>query len=115
PIAALLFALLAKFNDALARGIHFFTVNPTDLALYLDAATFLVSALTVVTLREISGRRHGSAETGEQADIFRSIAEGWRFVAQTSLVRGLVIGILGGFAASACVIALSRPFSQVLG
>jgi dTMP kinase len=116
PVAALLFALLAKFNDALAHGIHFFTSNPTDIALYLDSATFLVSALTVATLKEISGRRNrGTADGTEDVGIFRSITEGWRFVAETPLVRGLVIGILGGFAASACVIALARPFSQVLG
>ncbi|MDX6285924.1 MAG: dTMP kinase [Frankiales bacterium] len=114
PVAAVFFAILAKFNDALASGIHFFTTNPTDLALYLDAATFLVSALTVATLSEISGRRLSADGTAE-TNIFRAIGEGWHFVASTPLVRGLVIGILGGFAASACVIALARPFSQVLG
>src|SRR4029078_4978138 len=41
PVAALLFALLAKFNDALASGIHFFSANPIELALLLDAGTFL--------------------------------------------------------------------------
>jgi dTMP kinase len=114
PVAALFFAFLAKFSDALGSGIHFFSTNPTDLALYLDAATFLVSASTVATLREISGR-HIRADGDAEANILRSIAEGWRFVAGSRLVRGLVIGILGGFAASACVIALARPFSQVLG
>jgi dTMP kinase len=116
PVAALLFALLAKFNDALAHGIHFFTTNPTDLALYLDAATFLVSAATVATLKEISGRRSSAADAaGAETNFLRSITEGWRFVASSPLVRGLVFGILGAFAAGACVIALARPFSQVLG
>src|SRR3954454_9622437 len=116
PIASVLFALLAKFNDALAHGIHFFTTNPTDLALYLDAATFLVSAATVATLTEISGRRRaGTDASGAQANFLKSITEGWRFVAGRPLVRGLVLGILGAFAAGACVIALARPFSQVLG
>src|SRR4051812_15517293 len=116
PIAAVLFALLAKFNDALAHGVHFFTTNPTDLALYLDAATFLVSAATVATLKEISGHRNRVSEDGiVETNFLRSITEGWRFVATSPMVRGLVIGILGAFAAGACVIALARPFSQVLG
>jgi dTMP kinase len=116
PIASVLFALLAKFNDALASGIHFFTTNPTDIALYLDAATFLVSAGTVATLKEISGRRDRNAQgQAGEANMLRSITEGWRFVAQNRMVRGLIFGILGAFAAGACVIALARPFSQVLG
>jgi dTMP kinase len=118
PVASVLFALLAKFNDALAHGIHFFTTNPTDLALYLDAATFLVSAATVSTLKEISGHRARAGVDGEAVvpeKFLRSITEGWRFVASNPLVRGLVVGILGAFAAGACVIALARPFSQVLG
>src|SRR5436190_5270719 len=116
PVAALLFALLAKFSDALAHGIHFFTTNPTDLALYLDAATFLVSAATVATLKEISGRRDRlGAEGAPETNFLRSIVEGWRFVATNAMVRGLVLGIMGAFAAGACVIALARPFSQVLG
>jgi dTMP kinase len=113
PVAAVLFALLAKFNDALASGIHFFTTNPTDLALYLDGATFLVSAMTVATLKEISGR--GDRKVEEHTNLLRSITEGWQFVAANPMVRGLVVGILGAFAAGACVIALARPFSQVLG
>jgi dTMP kinase len=115
PVASLLFALLAKFNDALAHGIHFFSTNPTDIALYLDAATFLISAATVATLKEISGRRGRSADGAAETSLLRSITEGWRFVAGNRLVRGLVFGILGAFAAGACVIALARPFSQVLG
>lgn len=116
PVASVLFALLAKFNDALAHGIHFFTTNPTDLALYLDAATFLVSAATVSTLTEISGHRTRAGADGlPETNFLKSITEGWRFVASNHLVRGLVVGILGAFAAGACVIALARPFSQVLG
>src|SRR4051794_31876801 len=116
PLASVLFALLAKFSDALAHGIHFFTTNPTDLAIYLDAATFLVSAATVATLKEISGHRaRANADGVPETNLLKSIIEGWQFVAGNTLVRGLVVGILGAFAAGACVIALARPFSQVLG
>jgi dTMP kinase len=115
PIAAVLFALLARFNDALAHGIRFFSTNPTDLAIYLDAATFLFSAITISTLREISGRRTPAGGAAEGGGIIRSIVEGWRYVGSTPLVRGLIFGILGAFAAAGVVIALARPFSEVLG
>src|SRR5205085_1423283 len=54
PVAALVFSALTLFTGVLARAIPFFTTNRVDLALYFDGATFLVSALTIFSLREIS-------------------------------------------------------------
>jgi dTMP kinase len=118
PLAAGVFAGLAKLADALGAGIGFFRANPVDLALYFDAATFLFSALTVYRLKEIRGARK-AAEAEEDDDyeshgVFRDIAEGWRFVASSPLIRGLVVGILGAFAAGGAAIALGRPFVGVL-
>jgi dTMP kinase len=117
PIAALVFTGLAKLADALGAGIGFFRANPVDLALYFDAGTFLFSALTVSRLREIRGamRTDVDGEAVERQGMFRDIAEGWRFLHTTRLVRGLVVGILGAFAAGGAAIALGRPFVGVLG
>ena len=114
PVAGAVFALLAVISHALGAGIPFFSTNQTDLALYFDAATFLFSALTVLRLREITGARKPgtAAETGP--NLFRSIVEGWQFVAHTPLVRGLVTGILGAFFAGGAVIALGRPYVEIL-
>ncbi|HTC68668.1 MAG TPA: MFS transporter, partial [Acidothermaceae bacterium] len=60
PIAALVFALLSLFTGVISHAWPFFTTNRIDLALYFDASTFLVSAGTIFTLREVSnqgGRR----------------------------------------------------------
>jgi dTMP kinase len=114
--AAILFTVLSSLNRALASGIGFFHANPVDLSLYFDGATFIIAALTVFGLREISGRSPGKLRTGETpaAGIFRSIVEGWSYVRKTTLVRGLVVGILGAFAAGGMVIALSRPYVTLL-
>lgn len=112
--AAAIFTLLSSLNRALASGIGFFHSNPVDLALYFDAGTFLFAAATVARLSVISGRSPRRGRVGESIGLFRSITEGWRFVGQTPLVRGLVIGILGAFAAGGGMIALGRPYVTLL-
>ncbi|MGH3743543.1 MAG: dTMP kinase, partial [Mycobacteriales bacterium] len=112
--AAALFALLSSLNSALASGIGFFHANPVDLALYFDAGTYFVAAFTVFGLSKISGRSPHRDRDVQAVGIFKSIVEGWRYVGKTPLVRGLVTGILGAFAAGGAVIALSRPYVSLL-
>jgi dTMP kinase len=118
-VAAGVFALLSALNRALASGVGFFHANPVDLSLYFNAGTFLVAAITVSTLSTISGRspkhERTDAEEIESLGFFPMIIEGWRFIGVTPLVRGLVIGILGAFAAGGAVIALGRPYVALLG
>lgn len=115
PVAAAVFAGLAVLSKALGAGVVFFKTNPVDLALYFDAATFLFSAMTVYRLKEIRGaRKERPTEEYESHGVFRDIAEGWRFVASSPLVRGLVVGMLGAFAAGGTVVALGRLFVDVL-
>lgn len=118
-VAAAIFALLAALNRVLASGLGFFHSNPVDLSLYFNAVTFLVAAITVAGLSKISGaspgRQRTAAQEVESLGFFRSIVEGWRFIGQTPLVRGLVVGILGAFAAGGAVIALGRPYVALLG
>ena len=119
PVAAAVFAGLAVLSKALGAGVVFFKTNPVDLALYFDAATFLFSAMTVYRLKEIKGARRQAplpdADGYESHGVFRDIGEGWKFVASSPLIRGLVVGMLGAFAAGGTAIALGRPFVGVLG
>jgi dTMP kinase len=118
PLAALVFTGLAKLTDALGAGIVFFKTNPVDLALYFDAATFLFSAMTVYRLKQIHEPVRAVPEdlvAPQSHGIFRDIGDGWRFVGSTPLIRGLVVGMLGAFAAGGTAIALGRPFVAVLG
>jgi dTMP kinase len=127
PVAALVFALLSLFTGVLGHAFPFFTTNRIDLALYFDGATFLVSAATIFTLREVShqgGRRQrdlleSAAADGaapvSQPSVIRAIAEGWQFIGQTKVVRGLVIGMLGAFAAAGVVVGLAKRYTLDLG
>ncbi len=114
PVAAAVFAGLAKLSDALGAGIPFFKSNPTNLALYFDAGTFLFSAITVMRLGDL-GSPNRAARHSVEGGFLADLTSGWKFVGQTPLVRGLVVGILGAFAAGGTVIATGRIFVSVLG
>jgi dTMP kinase len=113
-VAGTLFALLAEVNHFLGVAFHHFRSNQVDLALYFDAATFLFSAVTVFTLREISSPRPPTDAAGERVGTWQSIVEGWRFIGSSTWLRGLVVGILGAVAAGAVVIGLSPRFIEDL-
>ncbi len=129
PVAGLVFALLSFFTGVLGRAFPFFTTNQIDLALYFDASTFLVSAATIYSLKEISkrprvrgekvvieaGREVVVAHVEPQQSMFRSIVEGWQFIGETPVVRGLVIGMLGAFAAAGVVVGLAKIYVKDLG
>src|SRR3954447_12647166 len=65
-IASTLFALLDEVSHLLGAAFPHFRSNRVDLALYFDAATFLVSAATVYTLRSISSARPSEAATADR-------------------------------------------------
>ncbi|HWB66014.1 MAG TPA: dTMP kinase [Mycobacteriales bacterium] len=116
-VAAAVFAALSFITRVLASHLTFFRTNPVNLALYIDALTFLVSALTIVNLRELNRPRpaaQGAPETAEPVGFVRSIVEGVSFLAAQRWIKGLVIGVLGATGAGAAVIGLSRVFADDL-
>jgi dTMP kinase len=113
PIAGLVFGLLELISRALGSVpavSHYFTteLNQVNLALYFNVATFVVSALTVFALREIP-RRHASGEISAPS-VAKTIVEGWRFIGKTRVVRGIVIGMVGAFAAAGVVVGLGQVY-----
>ncbi len=106
PVAGLLFGLLELISRMLSATSHYFKTDQVNLALYFNAATFVVSALTVFSLREIS-RHRGEISAPSVA---KTIVEGWQFVRKTQVVRGIVIGLVGGFAAAGVVVGLGQVY-----
>ncbi len=112
PVAAALFAGLALLSGMLDNSVP--AIDEVELALYVNAATFLVSALTILRLTDIPAREKPAP--GESAPgVWRTLVEGWTYVGRTPLVRGLVVGMLGAFAAGGAVIGLARTFVTDLG
>jgi dTMP kinase len=106
PVAGLVFGLLELISRVLGNTSHYFRTDQVNLALYFNVATFVVSALTVFALREIP-RRRGEISAPSVA---KTIVEGWRYVGQTRVVRGIVIGLIGGFAAAGVVVGLGQVY-----
>jgi dTMP kinase len=107
PLAFGLFSVLALISEALGRVAPFFKTNPVSLALYINAASYAVSALTVWFLTQIPKRQASKISVPSTA---KSIWEGWRFIGKTPVLRGLVTGMVGAFVGAGVVIGLSVPY-----
>jgi dTMP kinase len=114
-------SLITTYGSALPAAVIFTAITlaarsfgdfAIDLAVYVNAATFVVSALAIVSVAEI-GRSDGQ-EHEEHPTLWRTIVEGWSYVTGTPVVRGLVVGISGAFAAGAVVIGLGRTYVEDL-
>jgi dTMP kinase len=121
PVAAAVFALLSLLSRALGSGFEYFRTGPVDLALYVNAATFLFAALTVYRLRELvtpsRDERLAQRAAGQGTpSVLGSLREGVQFMGRTPLARGLLVGMLGALAAGGAIIALGKLFAEsVLG
>jgi dTMP kinase len=107
-IAGIVFSMLALVSRALGAISHYFATDQVNLALYFNAATFAVSAATVYSLRQLSQRRR-SGEISSPS-VAKTILEGWRYIGRTPVVRGIVIGMVGAFAAAGVVVGLGYPY-----
>jgi dTMP kinase len=110
--AAALFTLLSLVNRSTYTMFGWFAESSQDLALYVNALTFLASAATIITLKELTRSR--AARTAEPNPI-RALLDGWKFIRDTPLIRGLVVGIVGAFAAGGVVVGLGRTYVVDLG
>jgi dTMP kinase len=109
PLAAGLFSVLALVSEGISRVTPLFPhASNVDLALYFNAASYGISALTVYFIREIP-KRNASGKISVPSTL-KSIWDGWRFIRSTPAVRGLVIGMLGAFAAAGVVVGLGYTY-----
>jgi dTMP kinase len=108
PIAAIVFSLLAIFSGAINSALGNQTpASAADIALYINALSFLYCAYIVWKLREIPP---GAATTAASPGIGTSLLEGFQFIKGSKIIRGVVIGMLGAFFAAGAVIGLARTF-----
>jgi dTMP kinase len=109
PLAAGLFSVLALVSEGLSRVIPLFHhTNNVDLALYINAASYFISAITVYFLRQI-GKRSTAGKISVPSTA-KAIWDGWRFIRQTPVVNGLVIGMLGAFSAAGVIVGLGFSY-----
>ncbi|MBM3743483.1 MAG: dTMP kinase [Actinobacteria bacterium] len=107
PVAAIIFSLLSISATAVGATFGLENYTSVDLALYLNAISFLFSALTIVGLEIPKNHIHLNRHSPSLTD---SLIDGAKFIFKTKLIRGLVIGMIGAFLAAGAVIGLARTF-----
>lgn len=93
------------------------------IVVVLNSLLYLASAILIATrVPELSLRNvHSAAATTTAKEqpasggLFAMIKDGARFIRSTALVRGLLIGMAGAFAAGGAVVGASKPYSSSLG
>ena len=112
--AAALFTGLTLVDNLYRNLFDWFPNGPIDFALYFNGVSFIVSGIVIARLSHIP---RGPAASGAdyEGNVLKVVIDGWRYVATTPVVRGLVIGIVGAFAAGGVVIGLARTFVADLG
>ena len=112
PLAALLFTLLSLAAGMLAIVLP--GVTPADVAMAFNGVTYLVAALVIWNLDLPKRARTGQSGGTREPSVLRAILDGWAFVMTTRLIRGLVLGMLGAFAAGGFVIGVAPTFATDL-
>ena len=95
-------------------GIAKFIVICTGL-LYLLSALIIATRIPELSLRNV--HEHDDTERAEDTARFgfmQMIKDGVRYVRSTKLVRGLLIGMVGAFAAGGAVVGSSKPYAASL-
>jgi dTMP kinase len=112
PAAALFTGL--TLVDKLYRNLFVdFPNGPIDLAIYFNGISFFVSGVVIARLKEIP--RGPATGNDYEGSPLRVVIDGWKYVSGTPVVRGLIVGIVGAFAAGGVVVGLARTFVADLG
>ena len=108
PIAALIFSILALFSGAVNSILGNTTpASAADIALYINAISFAFCGYTVWRLKEMPA---GPGVNSKQLSFGRSLIDGFAFIKDSKVIRGLIFGMIGAFFAAGAVIGLARTF-----
>jgi dTMP kinase len=113
PIAAILFSILTLLSSAIAAISPLIPSNSIDIALYINAISFLFAAWTVFGIKEIP--KGAAAKSDNSSNVGQSLIQGWKAISESKIIRGLIIGMVGAFSAAGAVIGLARTFVGDLG
>jgi dTMP kinase len=102
-------------NDNASLSIAKLVVIITGL-LYLASAILIATRIPELSLRNVHELPEQKVKPAdeEKFGIGQMIADGFRFIRSTPLVRGLLVGAFGAFAAGGAVIGSAKPYSSSL-
>ncbi|HET7800769.1 MAG TPA: MFS transporter [Humibacillus xanthopallidus] len=112
PLAALAFSVLSLLSVPLRSLLPGLDPEGIFLAIYVNGATFVVSAWIVSRL---TFPRRAASEALAGQSILRTVTDGLLVVKERPFVRGLIAGMMGAFAAGGLVIGLATRFVKDMG
>ena len=116
PVAAGGAALLAKAAEAVSDEgwVTTLRLNEEGLAFYVDALTFLVTALIIwriaIPVRSRDERRAGERGSFDLGGAIRELREGWRLVGRNPIVRSVNVGLATAVMGAGMVFLLGARF-----
>lgn len=120
PVASILFAIGAKVAEPLARVelLEPLRITQASVAIYVDVATFVGSALLISTLA-IQQVRPDRAANGRRIDLaatWRDLREGWSFAFATPRIRAVMVALSTGLIGGGMLVPLGPVYAEeVLG
>ena len=104
-----------RVSEASTRSAGFGFDDKQSLAIWVDALTFICSAILISGLA-LPGTRRASKERIQITQTFRDVLDGLKFIRSDPLVRGVMIGLAGGLIGGGAVIPLGPVLADsVLG
>lgn len=113
PLGGLLFAAIVATSGAIF-DVPFLNQRPAAVAIWLNALTFFISALFVMRIPKVDPAEVVASTEVEGPSAWEELKEGFRFIANNALVRGLVIGVMAAFLSAGVVIAIGQLFAVIL-
>ena len=113
PVAALLFALLSTVSRLLGEGDGSAARTAIVVALVVDAASFGVSAGTVLCSRRLIPGTPVDRD-GAQRNVLSLVVEGVAFLRGQPFMRALYVGVIGAFGAGGLTVGVAQLYVATL-
>jgi MFS family permease len=113
PIGAVLFAVLAAVSSWLAHYDALNALHPhqASLAIWVDALTFVASAILISRLRLEKGKV-AARKSQRVSQTWSDVVDGLKFIRANALVRGVMIGLAGGLLGGGAIVPLGAIFAN---
>lgn len=112
PFAGIVFAALAGLGSAISGRVEYFQLHREALALWLNAFSFVFSALMIwrLDVRMVRGRT--ATKGAEPTSALSDFREGITFLRHHAFARAMTVGIVFGFTGVGSVIAVGPIFAR---
>jgi dTMP kinase len=114
PLAGVVFAASVGLAGPLAGTIPFLAERPVALPIWLNAASFILSAPLIARIRTGDTARRRRPEAPGAPSAWEELREGFRFIGTHPLIRALILGVMVAFAAAGAVISTGQFFARIL-